>query len=285
MNCHSARSIRLLIGLTIFLWCAGRASAQVSLQPNQTQGYGSDKVLTFTYMQNFDCLDEPGSDLDFNGVLAQEDSLEMETPICQTAVEPSIDPTGKPLKKTAHLYVIIPMFSTNNDQNPADAMACINSGRPLHGTQAELCGTALGNELITLFGFVPEAYKTTPAVFTQCPNPTSPPGTCTMHTTSVDLAPALAALNKIPSPATTNIFTPEPNHSHVIDNKFVNTKNPIWWQVRPVLVTNPSDWPDQAGTMGIRSVKELDAAEKAGDAIEVGSNFFLFFSSGKMKGM
>jgi hypothetical protein len=50
-------------------------------------------------------------------------------------------------------------------------------------------------------------------------------------------------------------------------------------------VTNPSDWPDQAGTMGIRSVKEMDAAEKAGDAIEVGSNFFLFFSSGKMKGM
>src|ERR1700761_870374 len=99
MNYHSARGILILIGLTIFVCCAGRASAQVSLQPNQTQGYGSDKVLTLTYTQNFDCFDEPGSDRDFNGVLAQEDSLEMETPICQTAVEPLIDPTGKPLKR------------------------------------------------------------------------------------------------------------------------------------------------------------------------------------------
>jgi hypothetical protein len=248
--------------------------AFAQLAPNQTNGFGNGKPVTFTYLQNFDCVDEPTMDLDFNGIKAQSDPNEMQTPICQVVTEPTADPSGGGLNHTAHLYVLVPMFSIGNDQTPDDAMACPNGGRP-----GELCGTALGNQLIALFGFVPEAWKTTPAIATQCPDPNNPvPGTCTMHASSVDLSVLLAGLPNIPNPPTAPIFVPTPNHSHVVDNSRINTR-PIWWQVRPVLVMDPSDWPAADGSSGITSSRAMDAAEAAGRAIEVGSNFFLFFSS------
>jgi hypothetical protein len=47
-----------------------------------------------------------------------------------------------------------------------------------------------------------------------------------------------------------------------------------------------SDWPAADGSSGITSSKMMDDVEAAGRAIEVGSNFFLFFSSmGGMHGM
>jgi hypothetical protein len=46
-----------------------------------------------------------------------------------------------------------------------------------------------------------------------------------------------------------------------------------------VLIMNQSDWPAADGSSGITSSKAMDDAEAAGRAIEVGSNFFLFFSS------
>jgi len=51
--------------------------------------------------------------------------------------------------------------------------------------------------------------------------------------------------------------------------------------------TSQSDWPAADGSSGITSAKTMDDAEAAGRAIEVGSNFFLFFSSrlGSMSGM
>jgi hypothetical protein len=219
-------------------------------------------------------VDQPLLDLDFNGILAQSDPNEMQTPICQAITEPTQDPAGGNLKHTAHLYVLVPMFSADNDQNPADAMACPNGGRP-----GELCGTALGNQLIALFGAIPEAWKAHPAVSTQCPDPSHPvPGTCTMHASSVDLAKVLVALNKMQGPPTAPVFVPTPNHSHVVDNSRINT-GAIWWEVRPILVMDPSDWPAPDGSSGITSSRLMDDAEAAGRAIEVGSNFFLFFSS------
>src|SRR5262245_34042594 len=88
---------------------AWTASAQ--LAPNQTNGFGNGRLVTFTYDQNFDCVDEPNLDLDFNGVPAESDPAEMQTLICQAVTETSADPTGGSLKHTAHLYVMIPMFS------------------------------------------------------------------------------------------------------------------------------------------------------------------------------
>lgn len=280
MKIRSACSRLALLILVCATFTAVGAFAQ--LAPNQTQGFGDNKMVTFTYLQNFDCVDQPTMDLDFNGILAQSDPHEMQTPICQPVTEPTQDPAGKDISKTAHLYVLVPMFSVDNDQNPHDAMACPNGGR-----RGELCGVALGKALIQLFGAVPEAWKrkVNSAITTQCPDPNHPvPGTCTMHASSVDLSQTLAALGKTGAP-TTPVFLPTPNHSHVVDHGFLNTK-PIWWEVRPVLILQQSDWPAADGSSGITSVDQMDAAEAAGRAIEVGSNFFLFFSSMKdMKGM
>ncbi|MGH7915533.1 MAG: hypothetical protein ACREPW_12945 [Candidatus Binataceae bacterium] len=275
--------LRLMLGVGFAVaLAAGTGLAQdapAPLKANQTMGFGHNKLLRFTYEQSYDCVDQPSDDLDFNKALAESDPAEFQTPICQVGIEPSIDPTGRKIKHTAHLYVLVPMFSVDNDQNPADAIACPAGVRP-----TTLCGASLGSTLIALFGAVPEGFKTTPLVATQCPDPGSPPGTCTMHSSTVDLGTALVALGKLPAPAT-NIFVPTPNHSHVIDTSLVNTKDPIWWEVRPVLVTNPADWPAADGSSGITSVRKMDKAEKAGDAIEVPSNFFLFFNSKVMKGM
>lgn len=251
-------------------------SQSSTLAPNQTNGFGNERLLTFTYLQNFDCVDQPTLDLDFNGIKAQSDPNEMQTPICQAVTEPTQDPTGGDLKHTAHLYVLIPMFSVDHDTNPNDAMPCPNGGRP-----GELCGPQLGATLIQIFGFLPEAWKAkvNPAITTQCPDENNPvPGTCTMHASSVDLSVTLAALGKGPNPPTGNIFVPTPNHDHVVDNSRTNTQ-PIWWEVRPVLVMDQSDWPAADGSSGITSSRIMDDAEAAKRAIEVGSNFFLFFSS------
>jgi len=262
-------ALALIAGVSLFAAASG-ASAQ--LAPNQTQGFGNGRVVTFTYLQSFDCVDEPALDLDFNGIKAESDPNEMQTPICQVITEPARDPAGGDLKHTAQLYVLVPMFGS--DTNPADAMPCPDGGRP-----GELCGPDLGNALINLFGFIPEAWKTRPAVATQCPDPNNPvPGTCTMHASSVDLSVLLATLGKIANPPQGNVFLPTPNHDHIVDNSRVNT-GPIWWQVRPVLIMDPRDWPAADGSSGLTSASAMDAAESAGRAVEVGSNFFLFFSS------
>ena len=99
-----------------------------------------------------------------------------------------------------------------------------------------------------------------------------------MHASSVDLSETLFALGKT-GPPTAPVFVPTPNHSHVVDNSRVNS-GPIWWEVRPVLILFESDWPTADGSRGITSSRAMDEAEAAGRAIEVGSNFFLFFSSG-----
>jgi len=260
------------------LFAVGGAYAQ-SLKPNQTEGFSHGKLVKFTYQQNFACVHQPRDDLDYNGVLAQSDSGEFQTPICQAGIQPTIDPTGEDARRTAILYVLVPMFSLDHDQNPNDAIPC-----PTGVRAATLCGPALGKTLIQLFSAVPEAYKIKPLVFTDCPGPGSMPGTCTMHASTVDLGKVLVALGKLPAPAT-NVFLPTPNHSHVIANARANTEKAIWWEVEPVLVTDPADWPDQDGDFGITSVRKLHQAEQRGQAIEVPSNFFLFFSSKSMQGM
>jgi hypothetical protein len=245
------------------------------LRQNQTLGFGDGKLLTFTYTQNFVCVDQPKSDLNFNQIPADQDPNETKSPICQAGDNPTINPpgqTGKATKTTDPLYVLIPMFSVDNDQNPKDAISCENV---VPGT---ICGKALGEALIKFFGAVPEGFKEKPLVYSQCPGPGLPPGSCTMHASQVDLAPVLAALGLIMNPPTMNVFVPTPNHSHVLANKNLN-QMAEWWQVLPVLVLTASDWPPKDGSSGITSVAALDAAEQSGDAIEVPSNFFLYFSS------
>jgi len=243
-------------------------------KPNTTQGYGAGQLLTFTYTQNFACIDQPLSDLNFNGIPAENDPAEMQIPICQVGTQPTINPPGTkgdPAITTEPIYVLVPMFSADNDQNPNDAISCANV---VPGTT---CGPALGSTLISLLGAIPEAFKAKPAVFTQCPEPGSAPGTCTMHSSRLDLGPALVALNILPPPVS-NVFVPTPNHSHVLINPDINFPA-VWWQVKPVLVLDPSDWPSQDGTTGITSFAAIQSAMKSGRVIEAPSNFFLFFKS------
>ena len=263
---------RPLLLLAVVGAIATAASAQS--QPNQTLGYGEGKLLTFTYTENFTCIDQPGSDLNFNGIPAENDPAEMQTPICQVGTQPTINPNGQkgnPAVTSEPIFVLVPMFSVDNDQNPNDAISCNNV---VTGTT---CGATLGSTLISLFGAIPEAFKAKPLVYTQCPEPASAPGTCTMHASRLDLGPVLVALGYL-QPPVSNVFVPTPNHSHVLINADINFK-PIWWQVIPVLVLDQNDWPSADGKSGLTSLASIKAALAAGTAVEAPSNFFLFFSS------
>ncbi len=69
----------------------------------------------------------PSADLDFNGVPAAKDPGELQIPICQVGTQPTINPPGKignPAVTTEPVYVLVPMFSADNDQNPNDAISC-----------------------------------------------------------------------------------------------------------------------------------------------------------------
>ena len=116
----------LVLATATLLAATAFAQRSDSLAPNQTFGYGDSQLLKFTYTQNFDCVDQPRSDLDFNGKKAAQDPAELQIPICQVGTQPSINPPGRvgdPSVTTEPLYVLVPMFSVDNDQNPNDAIS------------------------------------------------------------------------------------------------------------------------------------------------------------------
>ncbi len=252
----------LLLALGAFAQ-SGDTNTARPLAVNQTEGFAQGQLLVFTYFQNFDCIHEPFDDLDHNGFVAAVDANEFQRTICTVGRGPTLDPTGRPIKNTLKLYVIAPFFG--NSTNPNDAFT-----------------PALGQALLGLFGFIPEAFKTHPNVPVQCPEPGPPvtqhtgtPSTCTMHSTQTDLGPVLAKLGKVPP--NTSVIVPTLNHSHIIDGK---SFGPVWWQVISVLVTDPSAWPSADGRSGINSLDALRAAQAAGKAApDQPTNFFLFFSS------
>jgi hypothetical protein len=69
------RLTSLLTLTTAVLFACSSAAQQ--LAPNQTNGFGNNRLITFTYLQNFDCVDQLTLDLDFNGIKAQSDPNEM----------------------------------------------------------------------------------------------------------------------------------------------------------------------------------------------------------------
>jgi hypothetical protein len=82
-----------VVGSVAFAACACMtlpgSAAWAQLANNQTNGFGNNQLVTFTYLQNFDCVDQPLLDLDFNGTPAESDPNEMQTPICQPVTEPT----------------------------------------------------------------------------------------------------------------------------------------------------------------------------------------------------
>lgn len=231
-----------------------------TLRANQTLGFGADRILTFTYQQQFDCLVQPTDDRNYSGTIAALDPSQFASPECQVGAPSAIDPTGGPVTKTDPLFVLVPFFETN--------------------PKAPAFTPALGKALKMLFGMVPDAFKPNPGVSVQCPSPKDKPATCTMHPLQLDLGPVLTALKLVPPK--TKLYVPLVNHDHLLTNATID-QSPEWWQVIVVLVENPKAWPNAAGTAGITSLAKLRAAQSAKEAsIDVPSNFFLFFSSKAM---
>lgn len=271
MKSNDIHKVVVGLGLTVLL--AGGAFAQRSdhdndsddrkpLAVNQTQGFGEGQLLVFTYLQNFSCIHEPFDDLNHNRKVAAVDPKEFQRPICVVGKQPTIDPTGAPINKVEKLWVLVPFFDT-------------------HRGDDEAFTPELTRFLIQKFGFIPEAFKPHPGVDVQCPEPGRPetkhrgaPGTCTMHTSELDLGPTLAKAGKVPP--NTNIIVPTLNHSHILDE---TVKGAVWWQIISVLITDESAWPNAEGTLGITSIDALRRAQSLGKAgPDTPTNFFLFFS-------
>ncbi len=253
-----------IVSLSAEFAAAGEAGSQPArpIDVNQTDGFGNDRLVAFTYFMNFHCTHEPFDDLDNNGNVAAVDPDEFQAPRCAVGRQPTLDPAGKPIQNTEPLFVIVPFFDADND--------------------GEAASPGLAAALRSLFGFVPDAFDPTPGVPVQCPEP-GPPltrhagdfGTCTMHPTTVDLGPVLGQLGLVPRG--TAVQVPTPNHSHIIDGANFGR---IWWQIIVVLVTDQSVWPGVDGTTGLNAVAALRAAQAAGQASgDIPSNFFLFFDS------
>lgn len=262
---------KIVLGFSLTLLLSGSAFAQFHdkdgdddrVAINQTEGFADGQVLVFTYLQNFSCIHEPFDDLNHNGRVAAVNPGEFQRPICVVGKEPTIDPTGAPIKNVEKLWVLVPFFDS-------------------HRGDDEAFTPALTMFLKKNFGFIPEAFKPHPGVDVQCPEPggsvtkhKGAPGTCTMHTTELDLGPSLAKAGKVPP--NTNVIVPTLNHSHILDE---TVKGAVWWQIISVLVTNESAWPNAEGTMGINSIDALRMAQSQGKAgPDTPTNFFLFFSA------
>src|ERR1700761_6691354 len=101
--------IRHIVALaSLSLLFAVAASAQINV--NQTDGFGKDQLLTFTYGQNFSCIHQPFDDLDNNGQVAAVDPAEFQRPRCVIGRQSAIGPTGDPVKEVVKLCVISPFF-------------------------------------------------------------------------------------------------------------------------------------------------------------------------------
>lgn len=252
----------LLMLASVTFLTLGAFAQEATIQPNQTEGFGGGRELVFTYTQQFYCTHQAFDDLNHNGKVAAVDPNEFQRPLCEIGEQPKIDPTGGPVSKTDKLWVLVPFFETD--------------------TNAPAFTPALGATLKQVLGFVPDGFKKKPGVPVQCPEPGGTetahkgmPGTCTMHSTQIDLGPLLGKLGLVPP--NTVVVTPLVNHSHIVD---MSQQAAEWWQLEVVLVTDKSVWPDEEGKSGLTSLERLRAAQKAGQAsADIPTNFFLFFAS------
>ena len=259
----------VMYGVTASASTSATATPSRPIRADQTDGYGDGKLVTFTYGQQYQCVHEPGDDRNGNGIPADRDPAEFQTPICEVGFGTKIglDPAGAPTTETEPLYVIVPFFDADHDGEAAGGLA---------------------STLKSIFGFVPDAFDPTPGVPVQCPEPggnltvqKGAFGTCTMHPTQIDYAQLLSEVRPDLFAGLKNLNLPLVNHSHIIDGA---NFNPIWWQLKIVLVTDPSVWPDVNATTGLRSVADITNAQAAGKALAtINSNFFLFFGSREMQ--
>ena len=113
---------------TLFLSFAfSLLSLSAFAQTNSTLGYGDGELLRFIYTQNFDCIDQPKDDLNFNGVPAALDPGEKQIPICQVGTNPTINPPGKsatrnsPPSRSMSWSPCSPLTATRTPMTPSPA--------------------------------------------------------------------------------------------------------------------------------------------------------------------
>ncbi len=262
----AVRALTLVAVTTLALSTALVAAVGAGSDPtrpiglNQTDGFGNNKVLVFTYGQQFACLHEPFADLNGpnhngDGKLAAEDPAEFQTPQCIVGPTahgspPTIDPTGGAIRSTQPLFVIVPFFNVNGVFQATAASPAVDVQCPEPGPEK-------------------------PGVTVHTTSAASRFGTCTMHATTLHAEPA--GLGHLPLV----------NHSHIIDGDSFGS---IWWQIIVVLVTDRGVWADinggcpAGGEACLTSVKALRNAQAAGIASgDVPTNFFLFFDAKQLR--
>jgi len=88
------------------------AAASAQIKVNQTNGFGKDQLLTFTYGQNFSCIHQPFDDWTTNAKVAGGDPDEFQpAPLRKWDASQRL-PHGEPVKEVVKLYVITRSFET-----------------------------------------------------------------------------------------------------------------------------------------------------------------------------
>ena len=87
----------LVLACLAFLGITAASAQQLAV--NQTEGFGKDQLLVFTYGQQFSCIHQPFDDLNNNGKVAAVDPAEFQRPICTVGHQSTIGPTGDELKE------------------------------------------------------------------------------------------------------------------------------------------------------------------------------------------
>ncbi|MDD5275030.1 MAG: hypothetical protein PHR16_02985 [Methylovulum sp.] len=242
------------------------------LKVNQTEAYAPHGLSALTFHMNFACVHSASSDLDYNGKIAAIDPAEYQTPICSFGpVETNV--TGAPLvgdDDRDSVSLIVPWFDSDHD----------NEGHGITSTQV--------NELIRMFGYVPDAYEqlSPPGIPVQCPEPGLPRtkrqgefGTCTMQNTSFDVGPGMVKLGLLAP--NSRFVTSTPNRSLIIN---ADNLKPKWRQIKATMVIDSSEWPDAEGTKGITTVQGIRDCQARGHcAPNLPTNIFLYFSAKAFK--
>jgi hypothetical protein len=163
------------------------------------------------------------------------------------------------------------MPSGEGDKKTSEAISCDNA------SFRNPCPSALGSTLVKLFGAIPEAFKANPALYTQCTDPgyRQGPAPFTLRELTWDRfwLPSFICLLRLRTSSGRDRITVMCSSIKTLIIK------PIWSKVVPVVVLKQNGWPSKDAGSGISSHETLRTAEKAGEALEAHSNFFLYYRS------
>ena len=128
--------------LLMAAFTASTVAAQTPSRPinvNQTDAYGDERLLAFTYFMNFQCVHQPFDDLDNNGRAAAMDSNEFQSPRCVVGRSPRIDRPG------------------SQSRTPSHCSSSCDSSTPMVTVRQRVPSS--GRRSGSLFGFVPDAFE------------------------------------------------------------------------------------------------------------------------------